>query len=184
MLCSKFESRLLIETKSVWGRNIFLNTFAQIFFIVGIFWGALACVLMIAAWRSVRLGNIFLHRRLMLILLVGGWSFVSFYLIGFFLGESYSDNVAAHIALWLAFHGLVALSTLFTVTVLVWARLTDPNGAQYRLRRERSSKDFLYKDTSSIRSYINTHHRIIGTCAVLLWLLTQAGGFINLYLLK
>lgn len=147
-------------------------------------WGAVACVLMIAAWRSVRRGNIMLHRRLMLVLLFGGWSFVAFYLIGYFLGQSYSDIVPANIVPWLAFHGIVALLTLIAMVVLVWARLTDPTYAGYLSRMDRYPGGFLSKDSSPVRSYINTHHRFIGRITALFWLLTQAGGFINLYILR
>lgn len=159
--------------------KVFLIKFAQIFFVVGMFWGALACVLMITAWRSVRRRDVTSHRRLMLILLIGGWSFVAFYLIGYSFEQSYSDIVPTHIVPWLAFHGVVALLTLFAITVLVWARLTGPAEA-----RDFFSEDLPGRDSSKIRSYINTHHRVIGRITALFWLLTQAGGFINLYILR
>ncbi len=146
-----------------------MNRFAQIFFVVGTIWGASAFILMIAAWRSVRRGDIASHRRFILILLVGGWCFVAFYLTSYSLDQTYSDFVPERLVPWLAFHGVVALLTLFVITVLVWARFSAP-----------VETDEKY----SLPSYINRHHRFIGTITALLWLLTQAGGFINLYILR
>ncbi len=168
MLCLLLGASFMRARDLLFG-GVFLITFAQIFFFVGMIWGALACILMIAAWRSVRRSNTATHKRLMIILLVGGWGFVAFYLISYSLEQTYSDIVPERIVPWLAFHGVVALVTLFAVTVLVWARLSVPNTTD---------------QSFSLPTYINRHHKFIGTITAILWLLTQAGGFINLYILR
>jgi uncharacterized membrane protein YozB (DUF420 family) len=147
-----------------------MTVFAQIFFIVGIVWGFLAIVLMIAAWLSIRRGNEGAHRRFMLVLLAGGWAFVAFYLIGYALEQTYSDIVPERLVPWLAIHGVMALATLFFLSVLVWARLSAQNGAG--------------EQTLALPNFLNRHHRNFGRITAVLWLLTQLGGFINLYILR
>lgn len=142
---------------------------AQIFLVVGILWGLVATIVMIAAWRSIRSGNVASHKRFMLILLTGGWAFVAFYLIGYSLEQTYSKIVPERLVPWLAIHGVVALLVLFAITVLVWARLSveSSNG-----------------DNSRLTAFFNAHHKTIGRITAILWLLTQIGGFVNLYILR
>jgi hypothetical protein len=105
----------------------------------------------------------------MIVIVIGGWSFVLFYLAGLFFGHSYAGDLEPHMALWTTLHGAVALITLISVTVLVWARLSGTKAAP---------------KASGLSSYINGHHRLIGTITAIFWLLTQAGGFINLYIIR
>jgi uncharacterized membrane protein YozB (DUF420 family) len=153
-----------------------MYSFADIFFLAALSWGLLACALIIIAWLFARIGNFTRHKHTMLIMLGGGWSFVLLYLFGYIFDHSYSEAVSPHIVYWLSVHGIVALITLCAVTILIWARLSgpEPGGDQ------RATPD----DTNALRSYINSHHRLFGTLTVLFWLFTQAGGFINLYLLR
>ncbi len=161
-----------------------MYSFADIFYAVGMLWGGLACALIIIAWCFARSSNFLMHKRVMLVMLVGGWSFVFFYLIGYILGHSYAGDVEPHIALWIALHGAVALITLVSVTLLVWARLSGPKGAWERGNGGEGEGNSSREDRGPVRSYINGHHRLIGTITAIFWLLTQAGGFINLYILR
>lgn len=144
-------------------------TFADIFFLAGLVWGVLASVLIVLALIFARIHSFIKHKHLMLVMLGGGWSFVLFYLVGYVLGESYSESVEPRIALWLIAHGVIALATLLAVSVLIWARLTETTPTSDRVRA---------------RAYINSHHKLFGLITALLWLITQAGGFINFYILK
>ncbi len=146
-----------------------MSIFAQVFFVIGIAWGLVATILMLSAWRSIRAGDIRSHKRSMLILLSGGWAFVAFYLVSYSLEQTYSDIVPAGLVPWLAFHGVMALVALFAVTVLVWARLSEVGAKSER---------------SILPSFFNDHHKLIGRITAILWLITQAGGFINLFILR
>jgi len=115
-----------------------------------------------------RAKSIIRHKHLMLVMLGGGWGFVLLYLTGYILGESYSESVSPELVPWLTIHGIIALITLLAVTLLIWARISSP----------KDSKE------SGVRAYINDHHRLLGMITALLWLITQAGGFVNLYILR
>lgn len=147
-------------------------------------WGALASVLVIIAWCYARSANFNMHKRFMLLLFVGGWSFVLFYLIGYILGHSYAKDIEPHMALWMALHGAVALMTLISVTLLIWARLSGPKGAFAGGNEGEGEVNSSREELRPVRFYINSHHRLIGTITAIFWLLTQAGGFINLYILR
>ena len=107
-----------------------MSIFAQVFFVIGILWGIVATIVMLLAWRSIRSGDINSHKRAMLILLAGGWAFVAFYLVSYSLELTYSDIIPQRLVPWFAFHGVMALVALFAVTVLVWARLSEPQAKE------------------------------------------------------
>lgn len=106
----------------------------------------------------------------------GGWSFVFLYLIGYIFDNSYSGSIPPNLVLWVAVHGIIALLTLLSVTVLIWARISGPDHSWGQAKK--------IEDTLRLRAYINDHHRLLGSITALLWLFTQAGGFINLYILR
>lgn len=140
-------------------------------------WGVLACALIFIAIAFARKRNYIRHKHVMLLMLGGGWSFVVFYLVGYISDQSYSETVPAHLVSWLTIHGILGLLTLLMVTLLIWARLSAPGRAWADGESE-------VEDTLAFRSYINRHHKAAGTVTALLWLITQAGGFINLYILR
>lgn len=101
---------------------------------------------------------------------------MAFYLMSYAMELTYADIVPERLVPWLAFHGVMALVALFALTVLIWARLTSPNGT--------GGKGDGAEGRAILPSFFNNHHKTIGRITAILWLLTQAGGFINLFILR
>ncbi|HLC17416.1 MAG TPA: DUF420 domain-containing protein [Thermodesulfobacteriota bacterium] len=145
-----------------------MYTYENIFFLVGNFWGVASCLLLIAAWLAIYLDKERyerLHRKVMIVMVAGGWAFVVFYLSGIFLRTA-PMTVAAGIVPWIAAHGTIALLTLTGATLLLWARLTDRGAG----------------DTVSIRAHLNRRHTLYGRVITPLWFFSHVGGVVNLYL--
>jgi uncharacterized membrane protein YozB (DUF420 family) len=145
-----------------------LFTYEKIFSVVGNLWGVAACVLLIIAWIAIyrdKERHETLHRRVMIVMTVGGWAFVLLYLSGAYLRTT-PLSVPRSTVPWIAAHGTVALLTLSAATLLTWARLT---------RKE--------VDTVRLRAHLNRRHTLYGRIIVLLWFFSHAGGVANLYLL-
>ena len=85
-----------------------MYSYADIFFVAGMTWGIVACALILIALFFVRSGNILMHKRVMLLMLGGGWAFVLFYLVGYLFDQSYSKSAPSYFLPWLAAHGVVA----------------------------------------------------------------------------
>lgn len=145
-----------------------LIAYEEIFFWVGNIWGFTSCALLAAAWvlivfESERFQAV--HQWLMIFMTAGGWAFVLFYLSGRLFASS-GTPVPSWAIPWIAVHGTVSLLTLSGATLLAWARLTEKPGG------------------GGLRSHLNLHHTWYGRVIAALWLLSHAGGILNLYILK
>lgn len=143
-----------------------VGAYAKIFFLIGVFWGITAFMLLIAAWRAAAVRNTRLHRPLMVFLTVGAWAFISTYLLRYSYPDEFSLNVPSHLVPWIAVHGTIALLPLFGATLLVWARFSGSG------------------ETGGISFHFNRHHRFYGRVIAALWLFTHAGGIFNFWLFR
>lgn len=128
-----------------------------LFLALSALWGALALPLLLLAWHAARQGRTQLHRRLMVLVLAGTWTFVAAYLL-FYRHHPDKAPVAEHMVLWLRVHGLLGLLATLGASALLLGRSLPKWAAS---------------------SWLNRHHRRLGRIAVVLWLVTYLGGLFN-----
>ncbi|MBI5810957.1 MAG: hypothetical protein HZB21_07215, partial [Deltaproteobacteria bacterium] len=108
--------------------------------------------------------NITLHRTIMVVLTIGAWLFVLLYLLRYRIEDEAALRVPAHLVLWLAIHGTVALAAIAGATTLVWARLRGSDAGL------------------GFSGHLNSFHIIYGRVVLVLWTFTNIGGIANFYL--
>jgi uncharacterized membrane protein YozB (DUF420 family) len=144
-----------------------LGVRTDLFLQIATWWAVLAIVAMVAAVVAIRRNNTTLHRRLLLFLVLGGWAFTSFYILGYRGDMALRAHYSESFNLWLRVHGTIAVLTLLGATLLVWARYV---GAR---------KGPLF----FLRGVFNSNHRVIGRVTALFWLFTHLGGLYNVMIM-
>ncbi len=128
------------------------------FLIISTTWAVTALVLLIVAWRLVRVGRIVAHRNIMILLTVGAWIFITNYIFVQRYGGDFRSFPSEYIP-WIALHGSLGLVPLIGATCLVVGRLMTG--------RNRFSAHF------------NRHHKAYGCTFIVVWLFTHLGGIFN-----
>ncbi len=143
-----------------------MKNFSEIFIVVGHIWALSAILLIIYAWVIARREKESLHKAVMLFLVAGGWTFLLFYLIGSRYDRPHIEELTSGLLAWVIIHGTAALLALLGATVLAVARLITDDEAP------------------GLLGSINRRHKVLGSVTALLWMLTHAGGLINLYIFR
>ncbi len=128
------------------------------FLILSTVWAVVALVLLIVAWRLARAGRMILHRNIMILLTVGAWLFILYYLFGQRYGGDIGSFPREYVP-WIAVHGSLGLVPLIGATCLVAGRLM--------------------KDRNRVASHFNRHHKAYGSSFVWVWFFTHLGGIFN-----
>lgn len=142
-----------------------MNVKEELFFTIAVFWGLSAIIAMIVAVIAIRARRETVHRRLMLVLVLGGWAFTAYYLLGYrdeSVGRLYHTDL---FKLWLRVHGTIAFFTLLSATSLIWARYVGQRpGPVY-----------------SLRNILNSRHKTIGRVTAFFWVVTHLNGLLNVF---
>ena len=143
-----------------------MNIYTKIFFYGGFAWALVSTALLFVAWWFIRHGQVVRHKTVMIILVVGGWLFVSSYVLRYRIPDFIHIEVPRNMIPWLAFHGTIGLIPLIGATFLIWSRLT---GGDFE---------------TGLRAHLNRNHRKYGLTFLFLWVFTHFGGIANFFLLK
>ena len=143
-----------------------MENFSEIFIVIGHIWAPSAILLIIYAWIIARREKESLHKAIMIFLVVGGWLFLIFYLVGSRYDRPHVEELSSALLAWVIIHGTAALLALLGATVLAVARLVADDEAPGSL------------------GSINRSHKVFGSVIAVLWMLTHAGGLINLYIFR
>ncbi|MCP4070410.1 MAG: DUF420 domain-containing protein [Hyphomicrobiales bacterium] len=128
------------------------------FLIISTTWAVIALVLLIVAWRLVRVGRSVAHRNIMILLTVGAWIFITNYIFGQRYGGDFRSFPSEYIP-WIALHGSLGLVPLIGATCLVVGRLMTGR--------------------NKISTHFNRHHKAYGRTFIVVWLFTHLGGIFN-----
>ncbi|VAW85798.1 hypothetical protein MNBD_GAMMA18-829 [hydrothermal vent metagenome] len=138
-------------------------TFTQLSVNFGLLWSILAIGLLLLAWRDAVNGRTQRHRIIMILMVVGSWTFVISYLLRYLIPGEMPQLPDPLMLTWLTIHGSIALIPLVGSTLMLWARF--------------------HKGDSPLAQRINQKHRRMGRIFIPLWLFTHAGGIANYGLL-
>ncbi|VAX11651.1 hypothetical protein MNBD_GAMMA26-38 [hydrothermal vent metagenome] len=139
-----------------------MNTYSEIFMLIGLIWAVIATGLLIVAWRAARSGDIARHRLIMIISTLAAWVFIAGYILRYRFADSVPQIPLEYIP-WFAIHGTVAMIPFIGATCLVWARLSK---------------------SCSPAHHLNLHHIRYGRVLILLWCFTHLGGIANFWIMK
>ncbi len=128
------------------------------FLIISTTWAVIAQVLLIVAWRLVRVGRSAAHRNIMILLTVGAWIFITNYIFVQRYGGDFRSFPSEYIP-WIALHGSLGLVPLIGATCLVLGRLMTGR--------------------NKLSTHFNRHHKAYGRTFIVVWLFTHLGGIFN-----